>query len=266
GNIGFELIKEDGSVAALDEIKDIHQELDLWTGEIRSHVTLNQIPVDVSTFAHATEDAIAVKVKSPLIREGRLKIYLRFPYPTGQWTDEGTNYLNDDKHSSVFMPAKRQGGVIRRRIDTTQYYVHLWWAARGEIQQKRPHYFLISPSNQSDSFALTAQFTTKENLGSSNSYNETKTTSEFAWNKYWNSGGAIDFSGSTDPRAFELERRIILSQYLMRAQEAGSYPPQETGLTYNSWYGKPHLEMLWWHSLHYALWGRIELLKKSLDW
>jgi hypothetical protein len=47
---------------------------------------------------------------------------------------------------------------------------------------------------------------------------------------------------------------------------AGNYPPQETGLTYNSWYGKPHLEMHWWHAIHFALWGRIELLEKSLSW
>ena len=52
----------------------------------------------------------------------------------------------------------------------------------------------------------------------------------------------------------------------MRVQEASIVPPQETGLTYNSWFGKPHLEMHWWHATHYALWGRIELLEKSLDW
>ena len=97
-------------------------------------------------------------------------------------------------------------------------------------------------------------------------FKSTQLASTNEWKAYWESGGAIDFSGSSDPRAAELERRIILSQYLMRVQEAGSYPPQETGLTYNSWYGKPHLEMHWWHAVHYALWGRIELLEKSLDW
>ncbi|MFL5808806.1 MAG: hypothetical protein ACJ749_04745, partial [Flavisolibacter sp.] len=266
GNIGFEFIKENGKIASLDDIKDIHQELDPWTGEIKSHFTIDKIPVDVSTYAHASKDAIAVKVRSPLIREARLKIYLRFPYPTGQWTDEGTNYQDDEKHVSEFSQAKRQGGIIRCQLDTTKYYVHLWWAARAEIQQKQPHYFLISPAKQLDSFELTVQFTTKENLGSTNSYHETKATSELEWYKYWNTGGAIDFAGSTDPRAFELERRIVLSQYLMKAQEAGSFPPQETGLTYNSWFGKPHLEMHWWHAAHYALFGRIELLERSLDW
>ena len=61
-----------------------------------------------------------------------------------------------------------------------------------------------------------------------------------------------------------MERRIVLSQYLTRIQCAGSLPPQETGLTCNSWFGKFHLEMHWWHAAHFALWGRRELLERSL--
>src|SRR5699024_4990268 len=64
----------------------------------------------------------------------------------------------------------------------------------------------------------------------------------------------------------ELERRIILSQYITKLQCSGSQPPQETGLTYNSWYGKPHIEMHWWHGVHFALWGRSELLENSMAW
>ena len=41
-----------------------------------------------------------------------------------------------------------------------------------------------------------------------------------------------------DPRALELERRVVLSQYLTRVHSAGALPPQETGLAANSWYGK----------------------------
>ena len=43
-------------------------------------------------------------------------------------------------------------------------------------------------------------------------------------------------------------------------------PPQETGLTYNSWFGKPHLEMHWWHGVHFAQWGRATLMERSLGW
>ena len=41
------------------------------------------------------------------------------------------------------------------------------------------------------------------------------------WNHFWHTGGAIDLSGSKDPRWFELERRIVLSQYLTAIQDAG---------------------------------------------
>src|SRR5690606_24266633 len=95
------------------------------------------------------------------------------------------------------------------------------------------------------------------------SFEEIKTSSNKAWEAFWKSGGAVDFSGSTDHRARELERRIVLSQYLTRVQCAAAFPPQETGLTYNSWFGKPHLEMHWWHAVHFALWGRTEWLEKS---
>jgi hypothetical protein len=125
---------------------------------------------------------------------------------------------------------------------------------------------LITPDPKQGLFDLTAKFTAKKDLGFLPTFIDVQTSSEVQWKNFWNSGGAIDFSGSTDKRAFELERRIVLSQYLLRAQEAGNYPPQETGLTYNSWFGKPHLEMTWWHAAHYALWGRIEFLEKLLNW
>ena len=69
----------------------------------------------------------------------------------------------------------------------------------------------------------------------------------------------------TDP-GLPLERRIVLSQYLTAIQCCGSTPPAETGLTCNSWYGKFHLEMHWWHAAHFALWGRLPLLQRSLAW
>jgi hypothetical protein len=97
-------------------------------------------------------------------------------------------------------------------------------------------------------------------------FEKVKTAAERHWRDFWNKGAAIDFSQCTDPRAPELERRVVLSQYLTKINCAGSYPPQETGLVCNSWYGKFHLEMHWWHAVHFALWNRLELLEKSLPW
>jgi hypothetical protein len=87
------------------------------------------------------------------------------------------------------------------------------------------------------------------------------TASAQHWERFWTSGAAIDLSASP-----ELERRMVLSQYLTAIQCAGSLPPQETGLTCNSWFGKFHLEMHFWHAAHFAHWKRPELLARSLDY
>ena len=84
------------------------------------------------------------------------------------------------------------------------------------------------------------------------------------WEKFWTHGGVVDFTGSKDPRAHELERRVVLSQYLTAINSAGNLPPQEEGLFSNSWNGKFHLEMHAWHAAHFAVWGRPELLERSM--
>ena len=86
------------------------------------------------------------------------------------------------------------------------------------------------------------------------------------WNHYWQKGAMVDFGQCKDSRAKEMERRVVLSQYLLAIQNAGETPPQETGLTYNSWFGKFHLEMILWHQAQFALWGHPELLERSLSW
>jgi hypothetical protein len=86
------------------------------------------------------------------------------------------------------------------------------------------------------------------------------------WSHFWGAGGAIDLSGSRDPRWQELERRIVLSQYLMAAQSAGSWPPSEAGLMeIDPWRGQFHMEMAWWHLAHYALWDRWPMAERALD-
>ena len=47
---------------------------------------------------------------------------------------------------------------------------------------------------------------------------------------------------------------------------ANALPPQETGLTYNSWFGRPHLEMTWWHMVDFTLWNRPEVMKTVMNW
>ncbi|MCG2614236.1 hypothetical protein LZZ85_08080 [Terrimonas sp. NA20] len=266
GNLGFVLLKKDGSEAQLADLKNIRQELNLWTGEIKSHFTLEGMAVDVSTVCHGTEDVVASGIRSALIREGRLKVQILFPFPTGQWTDAGTKWTDENKHHSAVLLSHSNGAVLLHKLDTTKYYVGFGWSGEAGVRERKPHQFEIIPAATSDSFSFSAKFNSERDFNSLPSYAEAKLSSEGEWKSFWKSGGAIDFSGSKDKRANELERRIILSQYQLRVQEAGAFPPQETGLTYNSWFGKPHLEMHWWHSAQYALWGRPQLLERSMGW
>lgn len=265
GTIGFEIIKKDGTKATISDLTGIHQELNPWTGEIKSHFAVEGIPVDVNTYGHGKFDLISVKVKSPLLKEGRIRVSIRFPYPTGEWTDAGANWVKDQKHQSRILNVSKKFALISHVLDSTDYSVALNWSG-ASIKQSKPHYFIVTPSANLSEWELSAEFIQERKYTASQTFAEVKKSSELSWKKFWTSGGAIDFSGSSDPRANELERRIILSQYLLRVQEAGSFPPQETGLTYNSWFGKPHLEMHWWHSAQYAFWGRTDIMKKSMNW
>jgi hypothetical protein len=124
--------------------------------------------------------------------------------------------------------------------------------------------FVLKPDRGSPSFSFTCTFakTPPKDAGTPSGVFG---ASKAGWEKFWRSGGALDLSGSTDPRWKELERRVVLSQYLMAVNEAGSTPPQESGLVNNGWYGRFHMEMVWWHAAHWALWNRWSKVRPSLD-
>jgi hypothetical protein len=85
------------------------------------------------------------------------------------------------------------------------------------------------------------------------------------WKEFWSTGGAIDLSQSKDTRWRELERRIVLSQYQLAAQSAGSWPSAENGLMgVDPWSSQFHMEMVWWHLAHYGLWDRWPMAERAL--
>ncbi|AXP80145.1 hypothetical protein CJ739_1052 [Mariniflexile rhizosphaerae] len=264
GNVGLEIIKIDGTVAKPEDIKDINQELNLWTGKIESNFTVESVPVKVITYGDANKDAIAAKVESPLLKENRIKLKFRFPYPTNQFDDRGVNYTSSELHQTTVNKQTGKAFVFNRTLDNDRYFVKASLNTEASVTKVEEHYFTIQP-NTADSFEIAVVFS-QANNNDVIAFNTVETNSINAWEKFWQSGAAVDFSECTDPRAFEIERRVVLSQYLTRSQCAGNYPVQETGLTYNSWYGKPHMEMYWWHSAHYPLWGRTDLLESSMGW
>jgi hypothetical protein len=266
GNLGFEIQKKNGQLAVPEDVKTISQTLDLWAGEIKTVFEVEGIPVTVFTSASQEKDAIGVRVTSALLENGRLKIRVRIPYPTGEWSDTGTLWEGSQKYKSTLSPPENSTGYITHKMDSLSYTIGLQWKGNAKLVRKSDHYFLLEPQGK-NSLELSCLFSPSEQKKVPiPNFSEIRTSSKSGWKSFWESGAAVDFSGSTDPRAHELERRTILSQYLTKLQCTGTRPPQETGLTYNSWFGKPHLEMHWWHGVHFALWDRPSLLEKSLAW
>ena len=264
GLVGYEIIKKDGSAITEDDLKDIRFNLDLWTGEITSSFTVENIPVRTRLFAHQSKDQIAVNVESTLIEEGRLKVKFRFPYGNGCHRCPGYDFNQPEKHSTKLSKEKNRV-LFERNLDTTQFLIQADWEQKASLEEVARHEFLLNPDTANSKFNFAVAFSPGKEITVS-SFEETADNNQKEWENFWESGGAIDFSGSADPRAKELERRIILSQYLTKIQSSGDLPPQETGLTYNSWYGNFHLEMHWWHGVHFMLWNRPELFSNSMDW
>ncbi len=252
GMLGFEGLQP-------EEVGDIHQTLDLWQGEIRSEFTARGQQVAVRTLCHPEEDLVAAEIRSA----ARLPIVLRFPYPTGGHSDDACDWSQDEKQTSEIVAGEGGHTLIRRTLDATVYYVTVD-LTDATLAQSGPNRFTVTPS--ADRYTVRTGFYAAAPAGERPGFEATAQASHEAWRRYWTDGAAVDFSRCTDPRAAELERRVVLSQYLLGIQCAGSTPPQETGLTYNSWFGKFHLEMIWWHEAQFALWGREQLLARTLEW
>jgi len=268
GRIGFVLSKSDGSMAAVEDLTNTKQVTDLWNGIIISTFELEGKSTEVITSCHPELDALGVSVKSDLISTGQLKIFFVFPYADGKnMAMYLGDYENNDKHSSVSEAIKENSVIVKRKMDDTEYYVQLNWQNRAEFLSgdtiASEHRFYLVPSGGRE-LKFSAVFSI-DKTGSDLSADEIISRSKEAWPLFWESGAAIDLSGSSDPRWMELERRIVLSQYLMKVNEAGSLPPQESGLVNNGWFGRFHFEMIWWHYVHYALWNRWDQIEKSLQ-
>jgi protein-glucosylgalactosylhydroxylysine glucosidase len=265
GIIGLDFFHPDGTLVEVEEIKSIHQTLDPWTGEIVSSFTLDETPVEVTTVVHPEYDLVASRIQSSLLEEGRIRVKLHFPYPSGGHSDSGCDWIHPEKHHSV-LNTVGHSATIRRRMDDASYGVTLQWSGTATIHEEKEHFFYLEPDKGQSEISFSCFFALEAGMAEMPDFAAAQAAGRKSWEAFWMSGGAVDFSGSTDPRAPELERRIVLSQYLTRLNCAGNYPPQETGLTYNSWHGKFHLEMHWWHGVHFPLWNRSGMLEQSLDY
>lgn len=258
------------------ELTNCHQELHLYEGRLESEFCLRDSFCKVTTAVHSNADIVGFHVESEMIRKNSLKVQLTFPY--GSPDISASDWTHPKRHESVLVQKDEGEWEILRTLDHDSYTVVIKGTGIEVIQSTRHNFYIQGMGT--DTLEFSVEFLAvkdkdalvlpierrklKEVKGKD--YKGCLNYSKGYWKKFWENGGIIDLSESTDPRWFELERRIILSLYLIAIQSAGSMPPQETGLTCNSWYGKFHLEMHFWHAACLPLFHHADLLQKSLHW
>jgi len=265
GVIRLLLKKTDGTEVKITDIQNPKHRLNVWEGRISSEFSVEGQPVKVEVFCHQQSDLISAKITSPLIENGQLKIEWLFPYAVPINTHSGYDFASPEKHSSQLEKISDKSVKILRTLDNDHYQVKLQWKEDATFEETGKHQFVLS-SKAGNTLEFSCLFSSEEKQDSLPTFAETETNNLESWKKFWETSGMVDFSECTDPRAPELERRFVLSQYLTKIQNSGSLPPPETGLVYNSWYGKFHLEMHWWHTAHFANWNHPEYLVKQMEW
>ena len=235
-----------------EQVAGIFQTLNLWNGILHSEYTCKDERIVVDTCVHPSMDALAVSVR------GKLPVCFEFPY--GSPGMSGADWRSPAKHRTEVLVHSTSQLVLRRRLDGEEYTVAISWQRRAAMKREATHRFVLHPAGSGVEFVCA--YRRREAPSASHVF----AASRDAWPRFWNSGATVSFRGSEDERARELERRVVLSQYQTAIQCAGTLPPAETGLTCNSWYGKFHLEMHFWHAAHFAVWGRAHLLERSLPW
>jgi len=271
GVIGLHMTDKAGNVLPLKALTDIYQEQKLFNGTIESKFKADGEPVEVMTACLQDRAAMLYRIKTNLLKDQRAKVSIRFSYPSGKHSDDGNDWTKPEAHSSQIIAQDAHNALIERRLDDTRYYLLLKWQEDATIDLCDRHHFEISTVG--DVLALEAEYidgdeqtARKKFQGETLVFDQELRRVFKAVNTWWREGAIVDFSQCTDPRAKELERRVVLSQYLTHINCDGNMPPQETGLTYNSWFGRPHLEMTWWHLVDFALWNRPETITRMLGW
>ena len=270
GTIGLSLKDAKGNKIPLKDLTSIHQEQKLWDGEIESSFKADGETLEVTTGIHPAKDALYARIVSNLLKDQRATISIRFAYPTGKHADDGNDWTKPERHQSTIIALDDHSALIERTLDKTTYYVLVQWEGRATLDECNRHDFEISTID--DVLTISAEYLpsmprmTSNTSTTSFEYDQHHKATLRHWNRWWKEGAIVDFSQCADPRAKELERRVVLSQYLTQINCANNTPPQESGLTYNTWFGRPHLEMTWWHMIDFALWSRPEVIAEILKW
>ncbi|OJJ52178.1 hypothetical protein ASPSYDRAFT_95869 [Aspergillus sydowii CBS 593.65] len=263
GNIGLYF---GGRNVTEQHLIDKTQDLDLWSGTIVSKFQYNGSSVFLQVTSHPKDPVLAIEIKSDLLVSGGLGVFFDFPYSdTNKFDAPYVGVWNETTNNTVQVRSTAHSASFKQIADRNVQYAFAKWSTNGSISGPlhSSNKFVLTPSG-SDTLHLVVAFSPTDRVGNLPSYNEISAESQKWWADYWTSGAFIDLSATRNDKATELQRRIILSQYLVAVNSASHNPPQESGLVNNGWYGKFHLEMVLWHCLQFARWGHHDLLSRTV--
>jgi hypothetical protein len=147
GRIGFEIKNNNGSVISIDEITKIYQTLDLWTGTLKSLFIVEGEKTVVKTICHPELDLVAIDVSSRLIGTGQIQIVMEFPYAHDPDVKNkpALDWSKPNNHTTNIIFQSKQQVILKRNIDSTEYYINMEWNGTGNVIEREKHKFAFVP-------------------------------------------------------------------------------------------------------------------------
>lgn len=220
-----------------DDLASKSQYLDLYTGMMSSSFLMGGHKVSVQTIADPYTSTIAVKLDSDAIRSGDLGVFFDYPYmnDTNKFEAPFVGNWNAVTNHTTSVKKGKRSAVITHKEDALTYYTTVSWDEDASMSDALPdsHRYVLTPK-RCTSISFTVAYSPQSQVHTSQ-YNSIVSSSAAWWGDYWEKGNFVDLTASGNATAVELQRRVILSQYLLAVNSAGHWFPQESGLTDNGW-------------------------------
>src|SRR5688572_7422658 len=229
GRVGLHLARADGVAATFADLSETWQQLDLWNGRLTSRFMFDGAPVAIETSVHPDRDILIVKLRTALLSDGRVGVDLKFPGVCARLNPDPSDWTHLDTHATREVARGADNLSLARVIDDTRYSVRVAGDRAFGISSPGKHHYRFTAPGATE-LTLLVEFTPQSPPTELPTPDAASEAADARWQSYWKNGGVVDFTGTPDPRAAELERRIVLSQYLSALNGAGYMPPQEEGL------------------------------------
>jgi hypothetical protein len=235
------------------------QDLDIWEGTIQSSFRHNGSKVSVQVWCHPADPIVGIQIKSDLLVSGGLGVFFDFPSSdTNKFDAPFVGVWNDNTNSTVHMKSTPDMASFEHVLDNNINRLGVKWNAEGSVSGplSGTNRFILTPSG-SNTLQLVADFQSASNTRYDlPSFESIAAASKEWWEDYWTSGAFIDLSATDNVNATELQRRIILSQYLVAVNEASNNPPQGKPLNYHPFESYTELRLfyrIWYVILRYIV-------------